>query len=162
MTWGRPIESGDWIRTTRKVAVTLSDDLLGTGVPAGARGVVCERNGSRLRVELEHGLGTVSVTVRARDCRVVRRRGGREGFHRWAGRRRAARLGLLCFVAWPLAEFTVLYWWYNRSFEGYTGELALALVDSTVEMAGHLIADPLRTVIYLGFLGLVGRIAMSR
>lgn len=141
--------------------MTLSDDLLGTGVPVGARGVVCERNGSWLRVELEHGLGTTTVAVRARDCRVVRRRGGREGFHRWAGRRRAARLGLLCFMAWPLAQFTVLYWWYNRSFEGYINELALAVVDSTVEMADHLVTDPVRTLVYLGFLTVVGRLAFA-
>lgn len=162
MTWGRPIEPGDWVRTTRKVPVTLTDELLGSGVPAGARGVVCERTRSRLRVELEHGLATVAVTVRARDCRLVRRRGGREGFHRWTGWRRAARLGLLCFMAWPLARFTVLYWWYHRSFEGYAGELALAFVDSTLKMAGNLLTDPFRTVIYLGFLALVGRLAMSR
>lgn len=162
MTWGRPIEPGDWVRTTRKVPVTLTDDLVGSGVPEGARGVVCERSGPRLRVELEYGLSTVPVTVRARDCRLVRRRGGREDFHRWVGRRRAARVGLLCFMAWPLAQFTVLYWWYNRSFEGYAGELSLALVDSTLKMTGHLLTDPCRTVIYLGFLALVGRLAISR
>jgi hypothetical protein len=161
VTWGRRIEPGDWVRTTEKVSVGIADELLGTGVPAGARGVVCERNGSWLRVDLEHGLATVSVRVRARDCRVVRRQGGRERFHRWSGRRRAARIGLLCFTLWPLAQFTVLYWWYNRSFEGLTGELALAAVDSAVEMADHLVTDPARTLVYLGFLAVVGRLALS-
>lgn len=161
MTWGRPIEPGDWVRITRKVPVTLADDFLGSGVPAGTRGVVCDRSGSRLRVELDHGFATVAVTVRSRDCRLVRRRGGHENFHRAAGRRRAARVGLLCFMAWPLAQFTVLYWWYNRSFEGYTGELALALVDSAVEIADQLVTDPVRALVYLGFLTVVGRLAFA-
>lgn len=162
MTWGRPIEPGDWVRTVRKVPVTLADDLLGTGAPAGARGVVRERRSSRLRVELEHGLGTVVATLRARDCRLVRRRGGSEEFHRWADRRRAARIGLMCFVAWPLVQFSALYWWYYGSFEGYFGELALAIVDSAVDMADQLVTDPVRALVYLGFLTVVGRLAFAK
>ena len=161
MTWLRSVEPGDWVRTTRAVNVSLTDCLTGAGIPPGARGVVCERSGSRLRVELEHGLSTVSTTIRVRDCRIVRRQGGRDDFHRSAGRRRAVRLGLVVFTCWPLAQFTVLYGWYNRSFDGYAAGLALACLDSSVEIAGHVVADPVQTVLYLGFLAAVGRYAFS-
>lgn len=160
--WGRPAQPGDWVRATTTVPTGLLDDLTGGGLPAGSRGVVTGRSGRWLTVDFDNGLGITTTRVKDSHCRIDRRGGGRQRFHQNASRMTIVRLALAGFVLWPLAQFLAYYLWHNRTLDGVVPALLLATLDSVGDLGIHLITNPVRTVLYLGFLAVVGRIAFRR
>lgn len=157
--WGRPAEPGDWVRAKDKVSTGFMDDITGGGLPAGSRGVVTGRSGRWLTVDFDTGFGTTTVQVRDDRCRIDRRRGGQEHFHNRARRMAIARVALAGFLLWPFAQFFILYLWHNRTLDGAIPTLTLAGLDSLGEMLVHLINSPVQTLIYLGFLWVLWRLA---
>lgn len=160
--WDRPAQPGDWVRATTEVSTGLLDDLTGGGLPAGTRGVVTGRSGRWLTVDFDNGLGTTTTRVKDSDCHIDRRRGGRRQFHNRARRMMIVRLALVGFLLWPFVQFFTLYFWHNRTLDGVISALALATLDSVGDLAIQLLNNPVRTLLYLGFLLVLGRIAFRR
>jgi len=157
--WGRPAQPGDWVRSTTTVPTGLMDELMGGGLPAASRGVVISRSGRWLTVEFDNGLGTTTTRVKDSHCRVERRGGGQERFRARSRRMTIIRLALAGFLLWPFAQFVVLYVWYNRTLDGIVSALALSTVESIGDLAQQFVTHPIRTLLYLGFLSVLGRLA---
>lgn len=160
--WGRPAQPGDWVRATTTIPTGLLDDLTGGGLPAGSRGVVTDRSGRWLTVDFDNGLGTITTRVKDSHCCVDRRGGGWQRFHDGNRRMTIVRVALGGFLLWPLAQFLTLYLWHNRTLDGFVSALALASFESIGDLANQLISNPVRTLVYLGFLAVLGRIAFRR
>ncbi|MBO3089480.1 hypothetical protein [Cellulomonas dongxiuzhuiae] len=161
MWWSSPA-AGDWVRTTRTEATSLTDVLQGDGLPAGTRGVVVRRDGRWARVRAEDTLGTVEVTVPAHHLRVTARGRGEDAFVRSAGLRSAVRVGAFLALAAPVLWFVVQYVWTTRGTDGLLEALALAAVDSVVLSFVDLVNDPVRALLVTGVLALTARVAFGR
>lgn len=157
--WGTQPEAGDWVKVTETMPVSLTDHILGSGVPAGTRGVVVGRAGNHLEVELDTGFGTTRVNVSAAKCTLVKRGGGKDTFLRRAGTMGAIRVALCLFLTWPFIQFGCLYWWEKRTFDGIVEELALAAVQSADGWILTVIHDPGPALIYALFIAVLSRIA---
>ncbi|GGD24606.1 hypothetical protein [Nocardioides daphniae] len=160
--WGRPAQPGDWVSATTKISTGLLDDLTGGGLPAGSRGVVTDRSGRWLTVEFDNGPGTTTARVKDSHCHIARRGGGRDRFHDRTRRMSIVRLALAAFLLWPFAQFFALYLWYNRTLDGIMPALALATLESVGDFAAQIVTEPVRTLLYLGFLAVLGRLAFRR
>jgi hypothetical protein len=71
----------------------------------------------------------------------------------------AARAALALFIVWPVISFAAQYVWQNHGFSGITAAFALGVVESFASYLEMLLTKPVRAAVYLGFLGLVGRLA---
>lgn len=160
--WGRPAQPGDWVRSTTTVPTGLIDDLTGSGLPAHSRGVVIGRSGRWLTVEFDYGLGTTTARVKDSHCRIERRGGGQERFRERSRRMTIIRLALAGFLLWPFAQFVVMYVWYNHTLEGIIPALAIASLEGVGVLAQQFVTQPVQTLIYLGFLSVLGRLAFRR
>ncbi|ADG76384.1 hypothetical protein Cfla_3512 [Cellulomonas flavigena DSM 20109] len=158
--WSSPAV-GDWVRTTRTEATSLTDVLQGGGLPAGTRGVVVSRDGRWARVRAEDTLGTVEVTVPAHHLRVTARGRGEEAFARSAGLRSAVRVGAFLALAAPVLWFVVQYMWINRGTDGLLVALVLAALDSAAVSLLELVDDPVRAVLAAGLFALTARVAFG-
>lgn len=159
MMWNRRAQPGDWVRATAKITTGLVDELTGGGLPAGSRGVVTSRSGRWLIIEFDNGIGITTTRVKDDRCRIDRRAGGLHQFRERTRRMTIARLALMGFLLWPVAQFIFLYLWHNRTADGIAPALVLASLDGVGDLAGQLVTNPVRTLIYLVFLTGLGRIA---
>lgn len=158
MIRNRHIDKGDWVRTTRTVPTSAMDELTGTGIQAGTRGVTTNRSGRWLTVEFGAGLATRTTRVNASHCQLIRRGAGHHRFHQRT-RLILARLSIAAFLLWPIVQFTILYFWQNHTLEGIGTQFANAVADTTVDTFNHLLTHPLQTAIYVGFLTVLSRFA---
>jgi hypothetical protein len=150
--WGQQPMTGDWVRIREKTPVTATDHITGSGIPAGARGVVTGTAGSKLEVEFETGYGTTKTRIAATKCTVIRRHGGRDVFIRRVGFIRTVRLALCLFLSWPLIQFVMMYWWEQRTFDGIVEEFTLASVDSIGDWVLSAINNPVPVLLYAAFI----------
>lgn len=144
---------GDHIKTTEKVAVTITDAMLDRGLPAGTRGVIVDVGGGwfspRVVARLDRGLlGATTVRLRPGQVRVTRRSAGLEAYERSAGRRAAVRWGAILAVFGPIVAFC-----FVQIIHGATpAELLVALLESAVASATKLLsyalASPLAALAY--------------
>lgn len=162
MMWGRSAQPGDWVRATARVPTGLIDELTEGGLSAGSRGVVTGRSGLWLTVDFDNGLGTTTTRVRSSQCRIERRAGGQERFYDRARRMAIVRLALAGFMLWPFAQFVLLYVWHNHTLAGIVPSLMLATLESIGDLANEFFMSPVRTLVYVGFLAVLGRIAFRR
>lgn len=159
--WGNLLQTGDWVRLTATIPVSVTDHLRGSGIPSGTRGVVVSKIGSRIEADFDTGYGTTRAHVPASKCRLIRRDGGQETFTRNANFILTARLALIVFLCWPVIQFTALYWWENKGFHGLVEELTIASFYSVGDMILSAINDPIGTFIYLLFIAVLSRIAFK-
>jgi hypothetical protein len=159
---GRRPEPGDWVRATRRLPVTVTDHLTDGGLPAGTRGVVVGGRGRYTEVEFRAVLGTARVRVPTDGLRLDRRGGGREAFRNRSRRVTAVRLALAAFLLLPLAHFVGSYTWEHRSLDGLVPAFAVAAVNSAGDWLFTAIDQPVRALVYTGFLAALTRIAFGR
>lgn len=157
--WGS-VDVGDWVKANRVLPVSLTDHLIQSGIKPGTRGVVTATSGSRRLVDFDGGFGTVSVWVERRALQVIRYGGGIGSFRSSARRRTIARVAFVLFLAWPFIQFAVAYAWVNKGFDGMTIALADGIVQSVFDWLNMLITQPIKTVIYFGFLWVTGKVAL--
>lgn len=157
--WGTPPGAGDWVKVKETLPVSVTDHLLGAGLPAGTQGVVTGRTGNKLDVEFDTGFGTARATVPAGKCALVKRGGGKEAFIRRAGTVGTIRFALCLFLTWPLIQFAGLYWWEKRTFDGIVEDFTLAAVESAGEWVVTVIHDPGPALIYALFIAVLSRFA---
>jgi hypothetical protein len=157
--WGS-LRDGDWVKADTTIRAGL---LGGTRIKAGTKGIVTGVSTrwltSRADVEFHSGFGTVRVSVPTHRLHLVRRDGGVDRFTERQQRLAAARLALLVFFAWPITWWCVQYVWINKSFSGMTSAFAISIVDSIGDWITMLTSNPIKGLIYLGFLWLAGRLA---
>lgn len=158
MIWGG-LQVGDWVKANRTVPVTFTDSITESGVRPGTMGVVTDTAGSRVQVAFEGGFGTVDAWVPTRHLRVVGRGRGVGSFRSHARRIAVARAALSLFLAWPVLKFLAIYGWTHHGFSGVTSAFALAVIDSIGDWLAMLVQQPVKTVVYLIFLGILGRLA---
>jgi len=164
MIWSRYIETGDWVRSTRTLRVTLTDHLQGgrAGIPAGTDGLVIDRSGRRIRVEFDTGWGPCTATISPSDCRVTRRAGGVDAFRRRAHTRMLVRLGLLIALMMPFLYFAGWYLLHYRTFDGFVPALATQSIASFGDWLSMAIEHPVQTVIYASVLALISRFTFGK
>jgi hypothetical protein len=170
VTWfsGGAPQPGDWIKTTKRVKVSLTDYLLGdgAGVPPGTRGVITETTGLfniALTAQLDGGLfGPVTVRLRPDQVRVIRRGGGLEAYRESAHRRALIRSAAVIATLGPIVIFAARY----LAAGGSKGALLVALMNgvfygvlNTVEYG---LTNPMNGLIYCGIVWLIGRLAFGR
>lgn len=164
--FGRPPAVGDWIKTTEKVPVSLTDTLTGGGVPAGTRGVITEVSGifgSNLVARLDGGLGgSITARMRPSQVRVIRRRGGIESYGRSASRRNQVRLGAALALLGPLLYFCITYMLRGGTKEGLIVELINGVIVGAVGMVEYVVASPIQGLLYCAVVWCVGRVAFGR
>lgn len=161
MSWRSP-DTGDWIRTTKTIPLTLTDAVLGGGLPRGTQGVVNRRAGSRVTADFATGFGTITATVDASSCRVERRGGGRDAFRDHVRLMTVVRLALAAFLSWPIVQFVGVYVWTHHSFDGIAGAFVVGVVDGFGDWLIALVQHPLSTVVYVVFLALLSKVAFRR
>ena len=168
MTWlfGGPPRAGDWIKTTEKIPVSLTDTLTNGGIPPGTRGVVTEVTGffgGRLVAKVDGGLfGPMTVRMQASQVRVTRRGGGVEAYKQAAGRRGAIRAGAAIAMLGPLLFFSVKYLATGGSPDGLLAMLINGALYSALELLEYLLTNPVHALIYCAIVWLVGRVAFGR
>lgn len=168
MSWflGGPPQPGDWIKLTDKVPVSFTDTLSGGGVPAGTRGVVTDVSGffgGHLVARLDGGLfGSMTVRVRARQVRVIRRGGGIEAYEQNASRRGAVRIGAATALLAPLLYFAVTYMATGGTTDGLIAALVGGALYSVLDMIEYLLANPVQGLLYCLVVWGVGRLAFGR
>lgn len=157
--WGS-VSAGDWVKTDTDIRVGMFG---GTTIRAGTKGVVTGVSTgwltSRAVVEFDSGFGTVRASVPTHQVQLVRRDGGIERFTSRQRRLAVARLALLLFLSWPIIWWCLQYVWINKSFSGITSGFAISIVDSIGDWITMLVSNPVKGVVYLGFLWVVGRLA---
>ena len=79
----------------------------------------------------------------------------------WARRVTAARAALAVFLAWPVLQFVAVYGWRHRGLNGIAGAFAVGLLGSVVDWLRMLIQQPVKTIVYVMFLGALTRLARS-
>jgi hypothetical protein len=157
--WGS-VQEGDWVKATDTLTVGMfGGSMIRPGTKGVVTSVISGWFSSRAAVTFDGEFGTVRATVPVSKLRVVRRGGGVEAFTSRRGRLMAARAGLMIFVAWPVISFVAQYLWLNHGFSGITRAFALGVIDSFGDYLNMLLTSPVRGALYLGFLGLVGRLA---
>ena len=167
MSWffGSP-DVGDWVRTTKSVPVTLTDSLMGTGLPAGTRGVVLEAGGlfgTWLVVKLDGGFaGRVTVRLRASHVRVLRRRAGVDRFDRAVARRTAMRAGATLALVAPIVWFVGSYVVSTGGTDGMLPALAEGVILSFIELVQYFVTSPMQAAIYCALAWGFGRLAFGR
>lgn len=159
--WGPPLKTGDWVRLTAIIPVSVTDHLMGSGISIGTRGVVVSRMGLMIEADFDTGYGTTRTHVPASKCKLIRRNGGQEKFTRNANFILIVRLALIAFLCWPVIQFTALYWWENKGFHGLVAELTVASFYSVGDMILSAMNDPIGTVIYLLFIAVISRFAFK-
>ena len=168
MSWllGRAPEIGDWIKTTEKVPVSLTDTLTGGGVPAGTRGVITEVSGifgSNLVARLDGGLGgSVKARVRPSQVRVIRRSGGTESYRRSASRRNQVRLGAALALLGPLLYFCITYLLRGGTKEGLIVALITGAIYGALGTVEYVVTNPIPGLVYCAVVWCVGRLAFGR
>ncbi|GAA4758946.1 hypothetical protein GCM10023217_34310 [Gordonia alkaliphila] len=158
---------GDWVKATAVIPRGLSDSVAGTGISRGTRGVVVgEASGfwqQRVTVRFDDGFGALSeVNVKTSDLTVVRRGGGHEDFERRASRTGLIRLGVVLALVAPTVYFVASYWWSTGSLDGIVSEFVLAAFDTVDYLIGAMIANPVRTLVFLVVSTVLGRWAFRR
>lgn len=158
MMWGR-VRDGDWVQVDTDVKV----GMLGGTVKAGTKGVVTGVSTgwitSRAHVQFDGGFGAVHANVPTYRLRLIRPNGGVDRFTTRQRRLAATRAALLLFLAWPIIWWAVQYVWINKGFSGITSGFALSIVQSIGDWIIMLVSNPVKGIIYLGFLWIVGRLA---
>lgn len=155
---GQP-RPGDWVRNTELVPTNLADHVLCSGLRRGTRGVVVSRSWSHLEVEFDTGYGMVRARVPHRAVRVVRRDGGRDRFHRRTSRLTVVRLAVAAFLLFPVVWWVGAYLWTFRTFDGIVPAFAVAAMDSAADLALGALEHPVQSLVYAGFLAVLGRFA---
>lgn len=161
VTWWTAPQQGDWVATTRTVPVTLTDRALGGGLPAGTRGVVVERRGGRLGVELDGGWGRVTAEVHARDLRLVGRGRGAAAFRSRTSRLAAARIAVAGMLLLPVGHFVLAYLWAYHTFDGILGAFAVAVLDGAGQSLIAALHEPVRALVYFVVVAVLWRIAFG-
>jgi hypothetical protein len=157
--WGTQPDTGDWVIAKEIIPVSLTDHLLGTGLPSGTKGVITGKAGNKLEVEFDTGMGTTRANVSVSKCALVKRGGGKDAFLRRAGTVGTVRLALCLFLIWPLIQFAGLYWWEKRTFDGIVEEFTLAGIESAGEWIMSMIDDPVPVLAYALFIAVLSRFA---
>lgn len=160
--FARSPQPGDWVRTTETVHTGVVDALVGSGIGAGAQGVVLSRTGSQAEVELHDGWGRTRVTVPARALHVTRRDGGAEAFRARSSRLGAIRLGAFVAMVAPVALFVVQYLLRFHTFDGIVGAFALGTVDAGVQTLQYLFTNPVHAVLFLAVGWVTSAVAFGR
>ena len=155
-------EPGDWVRTARRLPVSTYDMLTGDGLPLGTRGLVRSYRHGRLVVDLDTGWGTVTVSLRPRDCFVVRAGGGEQAFRRRASRVLLVRASVLAGLHLPLVLFVASYAWQRGTLDGVQGALVLAAIDSAFAAVEAAVHSPQQALLYYGVVALLLRFALGR
>lgn len=155
--WGASPEPGDWVTARRPIAHGLTGSIR-----AGTKGVVTRRDGSFIDVDFATGYGTASVSTRVSNCTVTRSNGGLEQFRRRTHVLSTIRVVLALYLLWPIISFTAQYLWQEHTLDGIEATFAVAAIESVTELLGSMIADPIRGVVYLGFLTVLARIAFPK
>ncbi|WP_424708564.1 hypothetical protein [Microbacterium sp. SLBN-111] len=138
---------GDVVRLTS----ALAPGLFSAALPIGSVGVVSAVTNGSLVVDVDAGFaGTVSVTARPHQCRVVERGTGVIRFRSRTGVRNAMRLGALIVVVAPFIHFVASWWLATGSLDGLLENLPLLALESGAEAVGFAFADPVRAVLSLG------------
>ena len=154
---------GDWVRTTAaRTPVGWTDGLSGTGLPARTLGVVLERAGSRVFVELDAGWGTTRAWLHDRDVRLVRRVGGTDVFRRRSHRLTLARVAVAAALALPIAQFLASYLWAYHSFHGVELAFVQAALYGAQDSLLASLHQPGRALIYFAAVTLLGRFAVGK
>lgn len=161
MSWLWPVylAPGDWVRARQPVARGWADHLTGEGLPEGTVGVVVDRFGSRLVVDFDTGYGLTRASVCAGHCALVRKGGGSTKFRERAKFMTTVRLSLVAFFTFPCLWYAVQYWWQERTFDGLVESMIMASLDAAWGFLVAAINDPVRAVIYLVVMAVLGRIA---
>lgn len=162
MGWFGSLRTGDWVRTTDTIPVTLSDHLGGGGIRTGTRGVVTGVHGSRATVVFDSGWGVHTATVRAAKLRRIRSGGGVDRFRRRARTAALVRLGLAIALLFPVLSFAAVYLWTYRTVDGIVPTLLSATLDGVGDWLSAAIAHPMQRVIFSVVVGLVGRWVFRR
>ncbi|CAI9413189.1 hypothetical protein [Nocardioides sp. T2.26MG-1] len=157
--WGS-VRDGDWVKVDTDINLGM---LGGTTIKAGTKGVVTGVSTgwitSRADVQFDSGFGTAHANVPTHRLRLIRPNGGVDRFTTRQRRLAAARSALLLFLAWPIIWWAIQYVWINRGFSGITSGFALSIVGSIGDWIIMVISNPVKGIIYLGFLWIVGRLA---
>lgn len=148
-----PPQVGDHIKTTEKVAVTITDAILDRGLPAGTRGVIVDVSGGwispRVVARLDGGLfGSPTVRLRPRQVKVTRRGAGLEAYERSAGRRAAVRCGAILAVFGPIAWFCLSYLLRGGNPEGLVAALLDGAFSSAIELVSYALTRPMAALAY--------------
>lgn len=151
--------AGDWVTTTRVTKVSLTDQITDTGLPPGTLGVITARNGSRVTVDLATGYGTITTVIPVRDLRTTRAGRGITSFHHRVGITTVIRLALAGFLLWPFGQYSIDYFAAYGSVDGFIESLPLAALDSLGASILAATNDPIRALVYAGFLTAVSWIA---
>ncbi|WP_347351354.1 hypothetical protein [Intrasporangium sp.] len=158
----RPAEPGDWVKLTRTVPTSFTDQLTGDGLRAGTQALVITRHGRRLQIDADAGWGTVTATIDATDAVVVRRDGGTDRWQATTHRRTTARLALALALAWPILSFATQYIWLQHSLDGLPGAIALGIVSAIPDQVEAFLNEPVKAVLYIALTTALARIAFGR
>ena len=157
---GRSPRRGDWVAASEPIQGGL---FSGTAIAKGTHGVVNSVNygffSSTVAVTFGGGLSPVDRIVPTHKLRIIRRGAGVERFQLHQSRLAVARAAIALFLCWPVIQWVAQYVWMNRGFDGITAAFAAGVLDSIGSYLAMFITDPIKALIYFGFLGLLGRFA---
>lgn len=159
-----PPQVGDWVRLTRPCPLTLTDHLLGryAGLATGTRGVVTDRRGRRVQVNVDTGWGAATHWLPADRLTVVRRRGGIDAFTRRTATLTIARLAVATALLLPVLHFTARYLWQHRSADGIIEAFVLASLYGIHDSLAAALHQPARALLYLAVVTALSRFAFGR
>lgn len=155
-------DRGDLVSARRDIPLSLTDHLTGTaGIRSGTRGLVRSRTGSQLTVAFDTGNGITETTVHARDCRLFRRHADEQRFMDYARLKASVRTGAMIALAAPLLWYTALYWWTTGTLDGLIETMTISAIESALELPTLILADPVKTLIWLAAGTLAARLAFG-
>ncbi|HMT33593.1 MAG TPA: hypothetical protein PKA99_13265 [Dermatophilaceae bacterium] len=161
MFWTTP-SNGDWVRVTKELTAPRVGALLTTcRLQKGTRGVVIddERIGffsPTIAVRVDRGTHHDDVRVPVRHLSVTRRDGGVTAFVDRTRLIHAARIGVMLAMVLPLVLFLGHYLVVTGTTDGMISALAVAAVDSGMQMLEFLLANPAKAIIFLVVSWLLG------
>jgi hypothetical protein len=155
--WSGNIQTGDWIKATETIPITLSDHLSGDGIRPGTRGAATGVSGSRVTVEFESGWGTYTATVDQRKVTKIRSGGGVDRFRGRARTTALVRLGLAIALLFPTLYFVGAYLWTFGTFDGIIPAFLEASIASLGDWISAALAHPFQTLIFSVVVGLISR-----